>query len=80
MACRTSRTARSRNSFGYFLGAGTTPPFRGFEASTKPGAIHRWWTLAELTRCHHKLLPPTLPILLHDILTGRHTDTINLYE
>src|SRR4051794_30230629 len=44
----TSRIARSRNSFGYFLGAGTTPPFRGFGLSTKPGAIPElltWWRL-----------------------------------
>src|SRR5215213_8520219 len=32
-------TARSRNSLGYFLGAGTTPPFRGFRPSTNPGAL-----------------------------------------
>ncbi len=32
--------ARSRSSFGYFLGAGITPPFRGIRPSSKPGAIH----------------------------------------
>lgn len=38
-ASRTRRTARSRNSAGYFLGAGITPPFRGIKAPTKPVAI-----------------------------------------
>jgi hypothetical protein len=32
--------ARSRSSSGYFLGAGTAPLFRGFSASTRPGAVH----------------------------------------
>jgi hypothetical protein len=35
----TSRCARSRNSFGYFLGAGTEPLSRGFRPSTRPGAV-----------------------------------------
>src|SRR6266487_4485116 len=41
----TRRTARSRISSGYFLGAGMTPPFRGFGVSPKPGAIQ--------SRAHH---------------------------
>lgn len=36
----TIRTARSRSSSGYFFGADTAPPFRGFSASTRPGAVH----------------------------------------
>ena len=32
----TSRTARSRSSSGYFLGAAMTPSFRGINASTRP--------------------------------------------
>lgn len=32
---------------------------------------HRWWTTAELTRSTEKLLPPTLPELLAQVLTGR---------
>ena len=39
IASVTSRTARSRNSFGYFLGAGTDPLSRGFRASTSAGAL-----------------------------------------
>jgi hypothetical protein len=39
-ASTTSRCARSRNSSGYFLGAGICPPSRGFRASSKPGAVH----------------------------------------
>ncbi|QYG91173.1 hypothetical protein HC251_01125 [Iamia sp. SCSIO 61187] len=31
--------ARSLSSAGYFLGAGMTPPFRGINASTRPGAV-----------------------------------------
>src|SRR5664279_1306930 len=38
-ASATSRCARSRNSFGYFLGAGIEPLSRGFGASTRPGAV-----------------------------------------
>jgi len=38
---RTKRIARSRISSGYFLGAGMTPPFRGFGVSINPGAIQR---------------------------------------
>lgn len=63
------------------------PPDTTPRTHTKPTAneragllTHRWWTLTELTRCHDKLLPPTLPTLLHDILTDRHTRTIELYE
>lgn len=41
-ASSTSRTDRSRNSFGYFLGAGICPPSRGIRASIKPGTLH-WW-------------------------------------
>ena len=40
IASATNRTERSRNSSGYFLGAGMTPPFRGIRPSTKPGTIH----------------------------------------
>ena len=36
----TSRTARSRTSSGYFLGAAITPTIRWLGASIKPGAIH----------------------------------------
>jgi hypothetical protein len=36
----TRRIDRSRSSTGYFLGAGMTPPFRGINASTSPGAVH----------------------------------------
>ena len=39
IASATNRTERSRNSCGYFLGAGMTPPFRGIRPSTKPGTI-----------------------------------------
>jgi len=39
IASATNRCARSRNSSGYFLGAGMTPPFRGIRPSTRPGAI-----------------------------------------
>jgi hypothetical protein len=40
-ASATSRCARSRNSFGYFLGAGTTPLSRGFGPPTRPVATQR---------------------------------------
>jgi len=40
-ASATSRCARSRNSFGYFLGAGMTPPFREIRPCIKPGAIQK---------------------------------------
>jgi hypothetical protein len=36
----TSLTARSRNSLGYFLGAGTGPLSRGFRVPTSAGALH----------------------------------------
>ena len=36
----TRRIALSRSSSGYFRGAGLTPPFRGINASTRPGAVH----------------------------------------
>ena len=39
IASVTSRKARSRNSFGYFLGAATDPLSRGFNASTSAGAV-----------------------------------------
>lgn len=39
IASATIRWARSHSSFGYFLGAGTTPPPRGVKPSTKPGAV-----------------------------------------
>jgi hypothetical protein len=35
--------AENLHAFGYFLGAGTTPPFRGLRPSTNPGAVH--WTI-----------------------------------
>ncbi|WP_026423295.1 NUDIX hydrolase [Actinokineospora inagensis] len=39
-------------------------------ANEKTGLIERrWWPLQELRHCHDKLLPPTLPTLLHDLLT-----------
>ncbi len=38
-ASATRRIARSRSSFGYFLGAGTEPLSRGFRASTQPGSV-----------------------------------------
>ena len=40
IASDTRRRARSRSSFGYFLGAGTGPLSRGFRASINPGAVH----------------------------------------
>jgi hypothetical protein len=40
IASATSRNARSRSSSGYFRGAGTDPPSRGFRPSTAPGAVH----------------------------------------
>jgi hypothetical protein len=39
-ASYTSRTARSRNSCGYFLNAGMIIIHRGIRPSTQPGAIH----------------------------------------
>ena len=46
-ALSTGLTGRSRNSCGYFLGAGITSPFREINASTTPGAIQDTsnWTL-----------------------------------
>ena len=44
-ASSTSLTARSRNSLGYFLGAGICPPFCGIRASSKPGAVQIVWHL-----------------------------------
>src|SRR4051794_23866241 len=35
----TMRTARSRNSSGYFFGAATGPSSDGFSASINPGAV-----------------------------------------
>jgi hypothetical protein len=39
IASTTNRTERSRNSSGYFLGAGMNPPLRGISPFKKPGAI-----------------------------------------
>jgi hypothetical protein len=39
---------------------------------------HRWFSHTELTRCTDKLLPPELPRLFVDILTGRCHTTIEL--
>ena len=38
----TMRCAGSRSSFGYFLGAGITPPFRGIRPSTRARAVQFW--------------------------------------
>ncbi len=40
IASDTRRRARSRSSFGYFLGAGTRSLSRGLRPSTNPGALH----------------------------------------
>ncbi|GAA2999397.1 NUDIX hydrolase [Actinokineospora diospyrosa] len=41
-------------------------------ANEKAGLIERrWWTGQDLHRCHDKLLPPTLPTLLHNLLTNQ---------
>jgi len=41
-------------------------------ANEKAGVIERrWWSACDLHRCQDKLLPPTLPHLLDDLLTGR---------
>lgn len=39
-----------------------------------------WWSHAELSECRDKLLPPALPALLGEILTGRLTHPATLYE
>lgn len=40
-------------------------------ANEQAGLIeHRWWTHPELAVCQDKLLPPSLPALLADILAG----------
>jgi hypothetical protein len=39
---------------------------------------HRWFSHTELARCTDKLLPPELPRLFVDILTGRCHTTIEL--
>jgi hypothetical protein len=39
---------------------------------------YHWWTQSSLARCHDKLLPPNLPHLLADILTGRWHTTLEL--
>ncbi len=36
----TRRRARSRNSCGYFLGAGMSSSFRGIRPSPRPGPVH----------------------------------------
>lgn len=43
-------TARSRNSLGYFLGAGIAPLFRAVDASTNPGAIQSCTPRSAITR------------------------------
>ncbi len=40
----------------------------------------RWWTHADLLDCRDKLLPPTLPALLGDILAGQITAPAILYQ
>jgi 8-oxo-dGTP pyrophosphatase MutT (NUDIX family) len=41
-------------------------------ANEKAGLIeHRWWTQPALAGCRDKLLPPNLPVLLADILSGK---------
>ncbi|SER92326.1 NUDIX hydrolase [Actinokineospora terrae] len=41
-------------------------------ANEKAGLVERrWWTAQDLRRCRDKLLPPTLPTLLHDLLTDQ---------
>jgi 8-oxo-dGTP pyrophosphatase MutT (NUDIX family) len=41
----------------------------------------RWWTLAELHAAdRERFLPRRLPALLADVLDGRHSQVIRLYE
>ena len=48
-------------------------------ANEKAGLLgHQWWTQPDLATCTDKLLPPTLPTLLNDLLTGRWHTTLNL--
>jgi 8-oxo-dGTP pyrophosphatase MutT (NUDIX family) len=50
----------------------TTPTLRPRPTTNeKTGLIeHRWWTQPDLAASRDKLLPPNLPALLADILTG----------
>lgn len=52
--------------------AETTPAMQPHHtANEKAGLIeHYWWTHSELAACRDKLLPPTLPTLLAEILRG----------
>ena len=40
MSSEANRIHLSRNSCGYFPGAGMTPPLRGIRPSTKAGSVH----------------------------------------
>jgi hypothetical protein len=44
---------RPADLVGYFLGAGTVPPFRGFSASTRAGAVQSRVTVGSIERAHH---------------------------
>jgi ADP-ribose pyrophosphatase YjhB (NUDIX family) len=48
-------------------------------ANEKQGMLgYQWWTQPSLAQCRDKLLPPNLPQLLADILTGQWPGTLEL--
>lgn len=50
-------------------------------ANEKAGIVeHRWWTQSELAACRDKLLPPNLPDLLADVVSGAHRQPVLLHE
>jgi len=50
-------------------------------ANEKAGLLgHRWWTQSELATCEDKLLPPVLPALLADVLSGRYRGPAMLHD
>jgi len=50
-------------------------------ANEKQGMLgYQWWTQEELADCQDKLLPPSLPALLSDILHGRWQATLDITE
>ena len=67
-ASATRRIARSRSSFGYFLGAGTEPLPRGFRASTKPGAVHYGWDRTRLDGTEGTRIWTGQAVLAHNLV------------
>lgn len=67
-----------------FLGRCTDTTRRSATRPTdneKLGLIERrWWTADELVQCRDKLLPPTLPTLLSDVLAGRHHGPVTVVD